>query len=585
MDNSVLIKKVYNKSLVFSMLMIIPASLASIIDTIFIGMLVGPVGTAAYGLVMPTTLIINALSLMLGNGGITLYLDHVGKGEKGQADSNFTMIFLVSLVVSVALAALGFFGADAIIAGLGAKGDKAYLLPDGAAYMRGIMLSVVPTMICGSVDRYVRMDGGDKLVLAGTLGMGISNAALDYVLGSSMGMWGIGLATFCCYLVYLAILCLHLLQKENHLRFVRPMGWARELGRATRSGSASAAMRICQAAGMIITNVIILGYGAENLAGATIRNSVAALFIFLSMGLEMATMLLAGMFYGERDEGELVKLLKKSVSTELVMMVILAAAVYVFARPFASIFTHDEQVLEVSVVALRWYAVFLPTGVLAETLQYVYQGVHNNLMANFICVMSDLVLFVPAALIMTGAMGVLGYWVAPLVANLTLLVIVFLIVSIHGRKIPRTAGDWLMLRPDFASGLKAVWSFSIGDNSQDVVRISQALQDFCRENGVDERRSYKIALAAEEMADNIVEHAFKTSGGNYIDMCAQIKDDGDVTLRIRDNGRGFNPIAYVGELSDDGDISSNIGIKMTQKIVKDMDYRYIGGLNNLLLTI
>lgn len=567
------------------MLMIIPASLASIIDTIFIGMLVGPEGTAAYGLVMPTTLIINALSLMLGNGGITLYLDHVGKGEKAQAESNFSTMVLVSLVVSVILAALGFFGADAIIAGLGAKGDKAYLLADGSAYMRGIMLSVVPTMICGSIDRYIRMDGGDKLVLLGTVGMGVSNAVLDYVLGSSMGMWGIGLATFCCYLVYLAILCLHLLQKENHLKLVRPTGWLRELAGATRSGSASAAMRICQAAGMIITNMIILGYGAENLAGATIRNSVAALFIFLSMGLEMATMLLAGMFYGERDKGELVKLLKKSVVTELVMMISLAIALFAFARPFASIFTHDEQVLDVSVVALRWYAVFLPTGVLAETLQYVYQGVHNNLMANFICVMSDLVLFVPAAIVMTGAIGVLGYWVAPLVANLTLLLILVVIVAIHDRRLPRNAEDWLMLKPGFSSDFKAVWSFSIGDNSQDVVKISQDLQRFCEDNGVDERRSFKIALAAEEMAGNIVEHAFKRNGTNYIDMCAQIKNDGEVMLRIRDNGRSFNPIAYVTEAGDSEDISANIGIRMTQRIVKDMDYRYIGGLNNLLLTV
>jgi len=74
MENSNLIKQTYNKCLLFSMLMIIPGSLGAIVDSVFIGSLIGADGTAAYGLVMPITLIVSALSMLLGNGGITLYL-------------------------------------------------------------------------------------------------------------------------------------------------------------------------------------------------------------------------------------------------------------------------------------------------------------------------------------------------------------------------------------------------------------------------------------------------------------------------------------------------------------------------------
>lgn len=584
-DNSSLIKRVYNKSLLFSMLMIIPSSLASIIDSIFVGILIGANGIAAYGLAMPTLIIINAVGLLLGNGGITLYLDHVGRGEKMEANSNFTTMVIASLLFGVLFAALGFFGSDAICAALGAKGDKAFLLDYASTYMKAIMLSIIPTMVCGVVDRYVRMDGGDRLVLIGTICMGIANAVLDYVLGKALGMWGIGLATLASYLVYLAIMCTHFLNKDNHLLFMVPTGALRELAGATRSGSSSAMMRMSQAAGMIISNAIVLAYGANVLAGASVRNSVAALFIFLSMGLEMATMLLEGMFYGERDAKELTKLFKRTLITETTLMLILGTAVFVFARPFASVFTHDPEVLEVSVTALHWYAISLPICILVETLQFIYQGVHNNLLANFISVMNDLILFVPAVIIMTGAIGVTGYWVAPIVANLVLLAMVFAAVAFHNKHFPKTSADWLMLRPDFENDSKAVWSLSIGDNNNDVVKISQGLQTFCEENGVDKKRAFRIALATEEMAGNIVRHAYKKNGDNYIDICAHVMNDGEVTLRLRDNGISFNPISFVTATDDEDDITSNIGIKLAQKMVKNMDYRYIGGLNNLLLTI
>lgn len=335
---------------------------------------------------------------------------------------------------------------------------------------------------------------------------------------------------------------------------------------------------------MMIGNSVILSYGAQNLGGATIRNCVAALFIFLSMGIEMTTMLLAGMFYGERDRRELAALIRKSAITEIVMMIILGLAVFIFARPFASIFTHDPATLEVSIVALKWYAVSLPLATLAETLQYVYQGIHNDVMANFISIMKNLVLYVTSVIVLTGIMGVLGYWISSLVVAVVLLLLILLIAVIRNGRFPQKSGDWLMLNKNFEKDFAAAWSFSIRNNAADVVKVSQALQEFCEENGIDGKRAYKIALAAEEMAGNIVEHAFQKGGTNYIDMCAQIRKNGEVTLRIRDNGKSFNPIAFVNNRDDD-DITADIGIRMTQKITKAMDYRYIGGLNNLLITV
>jgi|GEM_PF-2998876 len=587
MENSNLIKQTYNKCLLFSMLMIIPGSLGSIVDSVFIGALIGADGTAAYGLVMPTTLIVSALSMLLGNGGITLYLDHIGKGEKLLAQKNFSVIMLTTLIVSLILAGLGFFSADSIVAGLGAKGDKAYLLNYGSAYMRGIMLSVIPTMLCGSLDRYVRMDGDDKIVLFGTIGMGLTNIILDYILGRLMGMWGIGLATFICYLVYLAIMGSHLLRRDNHLKFTSPAGAGKEILGSAKVGSSSALMRVCQAVGMVIANMIILSYGAENLAASTVRNSVLGMMIFLSMGIEMATMLLTGMFYGERDRKELASMLRRSVITELIVMIPLSVLLFVFAGAFSSVFTHDPTVLAIAVVAMRWYAVACPFSTLIETLQYYYQGSQNVRMTTLIVMMDKLVLFIPVILILTKMFGVDGYWMSTLVLVLIMAVLLCIVAAVHNHHFPRSFEDWLMLKDDFEDDFDAVWSLTVKNDISEVVKISQDLRQFCQEHGVDRSRSYKIALSAEEMASNIVQHAFEKEGDHSIDMCVQLRKNGEIALRIRDNGQSFNPIAYVNNMEDSGNDEdlSNIGIRMVGKISKEMDYRFIGGLNNLLIIL
>ena len=43
----------------------------------------------------------------------------------------------------------------------------------------------------------------------------------------------------------------------------------------------------------------------------------------------------------------------------------------------------------------------------------------------------------------------------------------------------------------------------------EVVRLSEKVQDFCMAKGIDARRAYLAGLSMEEMAGNIVDHGFR----------------------------------------------------------------------------
>ena len=118
----------------------------------------------------------------------------------------------------------------------------------------------------------------------------------------------------------------------------------------------------------------------------------------------------------------------------------------------------------------------------------------------------------------------------------------------------------------------------------DVVEVSDRVEEFCRSRGISKRSSYMAALAMEEMAVNIVEHGFtKDSKEHTIDVRVTHKE-GKVILRIKDDCIPFSP-AEQQKLAEKEDITSNIGIRMVFRTASDIQYQNILGLNVLTIRI
>ncbi len=121
-------------------------------------------------------------------------------------------------------------------------------------------------------------------------------------------------------------------------------------------------------------------------------------------------------------------------------------------------------------------------------------------------------------------------------------------------------------------------------NMEEVVTISQRVQDFCLSRGVDGRRAYLAGLSLEEMAGNVVDHGFsKDKKSHAIDVRVVHKND-DVILRIKDDCAPFDP-GERRQLAEGEDITQNIGIRMVFKISRDVQYQNILGLNVLTIRI
>jgi anti-sigma regulatory factor (Ser/Thr protein kinase) len=119
---------------------------------------------------------------------------------------------------------------------------------------------------------------------------------------------------------------------------------------------------------------------------------------------------------------------------------------------------------------------------------------------------------------------------------------------------------------------------------EDVIRISQTIQRFCLDKGIDQRRAYLAGLSMEEMAGNVIAHGFtKDKKKHFVDVRVVYRDGG-LILRIKDTCQAFDP-ATRREIAEPDDPFRNVGIRMVYDMAADVTYQSVLGLNVLTITL
>ena len=107
--------------------------------------------------------------------------------------------------------------------------------------------------------------------------------------------------------------------------------------------------------------------------------------------------------------------------------------------------------------------------------------------------------------------------------------------------------------------------------------ISSGIYKFGNNRNLNRDTLNTLSLCIEEMAGNVVQHAFKAGEKRWLDLTIVDKPD-TVIVRIRDNGSPFDPLAYLSSGEEKG-----YGILMIHKLAESIEYRRNMGLNNLII--
>lgn len=126
---------------------------------------------------------------------------------------------------------------------------------------------------------------------------------------------------------------------------------------------------------------------------------------------------------------------------------------------------------------------------------------------------------------------------------------------------------------------------TLPNNIETIPQLTEFIDGFCEEQGIDMDTTFSLNLAVEEAVVNVMDYAYPEETVGYVDI--QIDSDhGNITFVISDSGIPFDPTQKEEvdtTLSAEERKVGGLGIHLVRKIMDSVDYKYIDNKNILTL--
>lgn len=575
-----IVNTVYRSFLLVCVLSMVSATLGGLIDNVIVGRFLGKEALGAMGIVSPVMFLFMTLGVLCASGGAIMVSQALGRGDTEQVRNVFSTAVYFDVLVGAAVCALGLIFVHPLVTFLGARGELEEL---SVQYLRGFLFGAPAVVTLGVLMQLVQIDGSPRLSLTATVVMTVSDVILDLLVVFRAGMFGMALATTISHYLAMAVLAFHFRKRSCTLKLVRPRTPLRTL-KEMELTSLPAVMTI---GGELVRTTILNNWLAvisvSAVAALNVRAQAQNLVGALSLGGAQAIAAMTAMFFGEEDREALGLSLRSALRQGLAVNCAAAAVFAIVPSVFPLLMgMTDGETLPMARTAVRALAISLPLRFVNLLLGQYYQATQRTARAMLISLTEVLIAPILLAGALKGAFGVDGVWWAfPAAEVLTLLLILASLLT--GKARGGILERALLLPEGFGGSEEDKLSVSVGNSMDEVMETVRRAYAFGEARGVSRSTLDKLALCIEEMAGNIVQHAFPPGEQRWFDLLVYVKPDA-ILLRMRDNGRPFDPLACLRERAQD-DPEANLGLKVINGITDRFEHRSGVGLNITLMTL
>lgn len=310
-------------------------------DTYFVARAMGSNGLAALNFAIPAYTALTAAGLLLGVGGATRATILRSRKCDTDASAVFPNILGAGLVLSLAFAAVGIFGAPTVSRLLGANGET---LPLTIPYLRILMLYAPAFLTNQILLAFVRNDSNPQLAMISMLAGSFTNIILDYVFmfPLNMGMVGAAVATGFSPVVGLCVLSLHFFRKNRTLRFIRCSIRPKEIFRSIQLGISAWLTEISSGIVLTVFNLVILRIsGNTGVAAYGIVANIALVETAIYNGIAQGLQPLVSRAHGAGEQHTLKQYRRDALILACIVAALLYAAVFAWSDPLIALFNTE----------------------------------------------------------------------------------------------------------------------------------------------------------------------------------------------------------------------------------------------------
>mgnify|MGYP000622739040 CR=1 FL=1 len=403
-------------------------SIYTSVDGMFVARLVSTDALSAVNIVMPLVFIASGIGTMFGSGGNALIAAKLGEGKNQEAREDFSLLLLISFIVSLFIVVFCFIFLKPLLVMLGANQK---LMDYCVTYMIPVLISM-PFAIFGTMlsMSYITISKARLGLVMSVLG-GVLNIVLDWVFIAIFhwGIVGAAIATSIGYattsvvgLVYFAF------NRTHDLYIVKPKWRRHTLIKSCTNGSSEMIGVFAGSVVEILFNNILMNLaGANGVASITIMLYVQSLFNAVYRGYAVGIAPVISYNYGANDVQRLKKIHHISMKLIIVASILLTALCMLCAPIMVRFFAKNNEV--VYTMALHGFRIFSTSCLLVGVNVYasaLFTALNDGKTSAILSFCRTVVFLVIPVFVLPIIMGLDGVWASiPVGELLSIMMVVY----------------------------------------------------------------------------------------------------------------------------------------------------------------
>ena len=391
--------------------------LYNIVDRIFIGHIAGTGSLAltGVGLCLPVIIAINAFAGLVGSGGAPQAGIALGQQDRDKAErilgNGTSMLIIMAVVLTVVLElvkkpCLYLYGAS----------DATYVYSE--QYLTIYLLGTIFVMLTLGLNTFITVQGAAMTAMITTLIGAVLNLILDpifiFVLG--LGVQGAAIATVISQAVSAVWILIFLNSGKASLRIHTDK---MKLESTTvrdilKLGVSPFVMSLTESLINVVYNSGAARYGGDVYVGSiTILQSVMQMIFTPLCGFAAGVQPIISYNYGARNMDRVKKACRALILTCFIFSNLCTVVTLIFPSQIASIFTTDQELIDVCTRALPIFMAGMLVFGLQTGSQTSFMALSKAKQSLFFAIFRKIILLIPLAIILPAATGsVWGLYVA-----------------------------------------------------------------------------------------------------------------------------------------------------------------------------
>ena len=330
--------------------------------------------------------------------------------------------------------------------------------------------------------------------------------------------------------------------------------------------------------GMAVMNAAVLHtLGSSYFSAYSVANNTLHIVQMFINGISSVIATVAGVLYGENDYFGVRAVFGRVMKAAFVSGGIIMAVFIAVPQFIAGMYGFDvPEVMPELLSGLRIFSLSFGFFILNTLSQDYYRTIGQTFLSTADCAMELLIIKVPLMICGMKMYGFNGLFGAIIFSELLTFIALNIIRAVM-QKTGRISYKGFMAIPE---GSGSSLDMTISGKDEDAADAAREIMEFCRKENVPDEKAMAVRFAVEEIAANIGKHGYDRTGKDHIDICLSKVGD-NISLRFRDNGAAFDPVAYDPE--DSGGYPGGLGI--LKKMPVKISYMRVLGLNNTVIDI